>query len=121
MTDPRGTRTRPRSERRSRLSPRAPICLASLVLASLALVLVPAPVAVGAPTATLKVSALPIPGFPHTGNILGAGAEVEVEMTISGTEYGGFPSPLTGLNLYAPAGVSVDAAGFPSCQPSGLG
>jgi hypothetical protein len=86
------------------------------VLASLAL----APVAAGAPTATLKVSAIPIPGFPGTGDILGAGAEVEVAMTISGTEYGGFPSPLTGLSFYAPAGVGVHTAGFPICEPSVL-
>jgi hypothetical protein len=87
-----------------------------LVLASLAL----APVATAAPTATLKVSALPIPGFPGTGDILGAGAEVEVQMTISGTEYGGFPSPLTELNFFAPAGVGVDATGFPICAAAVL-
>jgi hypothetical protein len=114
MTGVRETPVRSRFEQRSRLG------LTSLVLASLALVLVLAPVAVGAPTATLKASALPIPGFGGTGDILGAGAEVEVEMTISGSEYGGFPSPLTGLNLYAPAGVGVDAAGFPTCAASVL-
>ena len=51
-----------------------------------------------APTVTLKTTALPIPGFPGTGDILGAGAETEVQATITGTEYGGFPSPLVLLS-----------------------
>jgi hypothetical protein len=92
-------------------------CLASLlILASLAL----APVAVGAPVVTLKVKAIPIPGFPGTGNILGAGSAVEVQSTISGTEYEGFPSPLTALNLYAPAGIGLNSAGFPVCANATL-
>src|SRR5271167_1377212 len=41
-----------------------------------------------APTFTFKTEALPIPGFPHTGDILGAGAVIQVEGKISGTEYG---------------------------------
>jgi hypothetical protein len=76
--------------------------------------------ALAAPTATLKIRAIPIPGFPGTGNVLGAGAEVEDQMTISGTEYGGFPSPLTGINVYAPAGIKLDSAGFPTCAPTVL-
>ena len=31
------------------------------------------------PTVTFKAKAVPIPGFPHTGNILGAGAAVQAE------------------------------------------
>jgi hypothetical protein len=89
-----------------------------LVLGSLLPAL--APNAVATPAVTFQMTALPIPGFPGTGDILGAGAEVETQMTISGTEYGGFPSPLTGLNLYAPAGAGVDSAGFPACEPSAL-
>jgi len=38
-----------------------------------------------APTFAFKTKALPIPGFPDTGNILGAGAVIQVEATISGT------------------------------------
>lgn len=76
--------------------------------------------AAAAPTATLKAKAIPIPGFRGTGNVLGGGAEVELEVTISGTEYGGFPSPLTGLDVYAPAGLRVTPAGFPTCTPSVL-
>ena len=67
------------------------------------------------PTATLKVTPVPIPGFAGTGDILGAGAEAEVEMTIHGTEYGGSPSPLVGLTFYAPKGVRVIPTGFGTC------
>jgi hypothetical protein len=88
------------------------LCL-TLVLVSPAL----ASVASAAPTATFNVAALPIPGFRGTGDILGAGAEVEVEVTIKGTEYGGFPSPLTGIDVYAPAGATVTPAGFATCAP----
>ncbi len=95
---------------------RMSVCLALVVVASLAL----ASSAFATPTATFKVSALPIPGFPGTGNILGAGAEVEVQVTIAGTEYGGFPSPLTAINLYAPVGVRVTSTGFATCAPSVL-
>lgn len=35
--------------------------------------------AAAAPVVTFKVKTAPIPGFPGTGNILGAGAAVEVE------------------------------------------
>lgn len=72
------------------------------------------------PAVTLKVKALPIPGFSGTGDMLGAGAEVEVQSTISGTEYGGYPSPLTGINLYSPAGSKITPAGFVTCANSVL-
>ena len=45
-------------------------CLAVLGLAVLGL----SASASAAPTITMKAVAVPIPGFPHTGNILGAGA-----------------------------------------------
>jgi hypothetical protein len=76
--------------------------------------------AVAAPTATLEVRAIPIPGFPGTGNILGAGAEVEDQMTISGTEYGGYPSPLTGIDVYTPKGIKLNPAAFAVCAPTVL-
>jgi hypothetical protein len=90
--------------------------LALLVVASSVL----ASTASAAPTATLDVRAIPIPGFPGTGDVLGAGAAVEVQVTISGSEYGGFPSPLTAIDLYAPIGVRVTPAGFATCAPSAL-
>jgi hypothetical protein len=97
-------------------------CVTLLVLASL---LVPASLvfvgtAAAAPRVTLKLTPIPIPGFPHTGDILGAGAEVEAEATISGSEYGGFPSPLTQLIIFAPIGVKVTATGFATCAPAVL-
>jgi hypothetical protein len=68
-----------------------------------------------APTVVVKGRAVPIPGFPHTGNILGAGAAVEAEVKISGTEYGGFPPPLIGITVYLPTGVKIDTRDFPTC------
>jgi hypothetical protein len=78
------------------------------------------------PTVKIKASAIPIPGFPHTGNIYGAGAAVKSEVTISGTEYGGFPPPLIGVNVYLPKFTKLHTAGFPTCpvatlEPSGPG
>jgi hypothetical protein len=95
---------------------RASACQALLALACLAF----AVTASATPTATLEMTAVPIPGFPGTGDILGAGTEVEVQVTISGTEYGGFPSPLVGANFYSPAGVRVTAKGFGNCVSSVL-
>lgn len=90
--------------------------LTLLLLASFAL----AGDASAAPVVTFKVNALPIPGFRGTGDILGAGSEVETQVTISGTEYGGFPSPLTGINIFAPDGGRVTPTGFPTCALSVL-
>lgn len=89
------------------------------LFASLAL-LVLAPVASATPAVTLKATPLPIPGFPGTGNIPGAGVEVRTEVTVSGTEYGGFPSPVTRVNVFAPSGVKVNSGAFPTCAPAAL-
>jgi hypothetical protein len=89
----------------------APLLLA---LASTALIAL-AGVASAAPTVTVKGRAVPIAGFPGTGNILGAGAAVQVEVKISGTEYGGFPPPLIGFNAYLPTGVHLHPQGFKTC------
>lgn len=91
-------------------------CLAPLMIAALC----SAAGASAAPTVTLRVVPLPIPGLAGTGDILGAAAEVETDVTIGGSEYGGFPSPLTELTFYAPSGVEVDSAGFPTCAPAVL-
>jgi hypothetical protein len=96
---------------------RASTCLALLGLAVLGL---PA-VASAAPTVTLVAKPVPIPGFPGTGDILGAGAAVEAKYTIKGTEStGGVPSQITGVNFYLPAGTKINAAGFVTCAPSTL-
>jgi hypothetical protein len=93
---------------------RMPIALTVLGLVVLGLT----STASAAPTFTFKVTAVPIPGFPHTGDILGAGAALEVEGTISGTEYGGFPPPLTEIKFYAPAGAKLHPQGFVTCAPT---
>ncbi len=72
-------------------------------------------VASAAPTVSVKAEAVPIPGFPGTGNILGAGAAVQSEITISGTEYGGYPPPLIGVSVYLPKGTKLHPQGFPTC------
>jgi hypothetical protein len=74
--------------------------------------------AFAAPTLTLKTTALPIPGFPGTGNILGAGAVIRVEGTVSGSEYGGFPPPVTEVRFYGPATAKLRPQGFATCAPS---
>src|SRR6202023_2904914 len=82
------------------------------------------------PTITsFKITAVPIPGFPSTGNIRGAGAVltgppalpgnirgagavIQGHAAISGTEYGGFPPPLIGIKFYAPSGAKLHPQGF---------
>ena len=86
--------------------------LAALALAALAL----APPAYGAPEVLFKVLPVPITGFPGTGYRHGAGAALQVEYRISGTEYGGFPPPLIGVRFYLPAGTRLHPAGFPTCS-----
>ena len=93
---------------------RASTCLALLGLAVLGL----SATASAAPTITLKAEAVPIPGFPHTGNILGAGTAFKSEFTIAGTEYGGFPAPLIGVKFYGPAGAKLSPQGFATCSPT---
>jgi hypothetical protein len=95
---------------------RAAICWALAALTTAAFTAT----AAATPKVTFQASAIPIPGFPGTGDILGAGAEVEVRVTISGAEYGGFPSPLIGMAIYAPSGVTVSDKGFGSCASSAL-
>jgi hypothetical protein len=99
------------STRREILMRRASTCLALLGLAVLGL----SATASAAPTITMQAEAVPIPGFPGTGNILGAGAALQTKFTISGTEYGGFPPPLIGVKFYGPAGAKLTTAGFPTC------
>lgn len=80
-------------------------------------------------TASLQVKVVPIPMNPSakngpsyrgTGNILGAGAAFEGDLQIQGDEYGGFPPPVTGFSLWAPAGVKLHPQGFPICPQAVL-
>ncbi len=95
------------------------VCLAAIAVG------LPAAAAQAAPKVTVKAKVLPVPinpsspkspTYPKTGNILGAGASVETQFTISGTEYGGFPSPLTGVVVYLPAGTKLHPSGFTTCS-----
>jgi hypothetical protein len=95
--------------------------IAGLAALALSVAILPLPAtATAAPVVTFKAEPVPIAGFPHTGFILGAGAALEAEYHISGTEYGGFPPPLVGVNFYLPAGVVLHPNGFPTCPPSVL-
>jgi hypothetical protein len=94
---------------------RASTCLALLGLAVLGL----STAASAAPTVTFKAKAVPLKGFPHTGNFLGAGAAVQAEYTIKGSEYpGGVASPLTGVTFYLPKGSKLHPQGFVTCATS---
>jgi hypothetical protein len=96
-------------------------CIAAL---SLALVALPG-VASALPTVKFKAVAVPIPKkggghYPHTGNILGAGAAVQANYTIEGTEYLGSPPPVIGVNVYLPKGTKLHTSGFPTCSTATL-
>jgi hypothetical protein len=101
---------------RSRAGGACVACPAALVAAALAL-----PVAAGAaPTVTMVAKAVPIKGYRHTGNILGAGAALQTKFTITGTEYGGFPPPLIGVKFYGPKNAKLHPRGFKTCAPTTL-
>jgi len=94
---------------------------ASAVLAVLGLALLALPgIASAVPVVTFKAKAVPIPGFPHTGNILGAGAALQAEYTITGTEYLGAPPPLIGVTFWLPKGAVLHTSGFPTCTEETL-
>jgi len=90
---------------------------AMMGLAVLGVALLSLPSAASAvPTVKFKARAVPIPGYPHTGNILGAGAALQSEYTIEGTEYFGSPPPVIGVNFYLPKGSVLHPSGFPTCS-----
>ena len=95
---------------------RAFSCIAVLAVALMALTAV----ASAAPTITFKAKAVPIKGFPHTGNIRGAGTADQAEFTISGTEYLGSPPPVIGVNVFLPKGTKLHTTGFPTCSKATL-
>jgi hypothetical protein len=80
-----------------------------------------------APTVKFKARAVAIPRpgggtYPHTGDILGAGAALQAEFTITGSGYGataqnpaGGVPPLSGVNFYLPAGAKINASRFKTC------
>jgi hypothetical protein len=96
---------------------RASTCLALLGLAVLGL----PGAASAAPQLGLIAKPVPIPGFPGTGDKLGAGAAIEVKYTIKGTEaIGGVPSQITHVNFFLPAGTKINQTGFVTCPPATL-
>ncbi len=104
---------------------RASTCLALLGLAVLSLTGVASAstcsIAGPCPTISLVAKAVPITGFPGTGNILGAGAAVEAKYTIKGNEStGGVVSQITHVNFYLPAGAKINQTGFVTCPPATL-
>ena len=109
---------------RNRISSAAgPLRLRRLAILTSLLVSVPLLAAQSAsadPTVTFKAKAVPITGFAHTGNIKGAGAAFQAEFTIKGTEYGGFPPPLIGVNVYLPKGTKLHPSGFKTCPTATL-
>jgi hypothetical protein len=77
-------------------------------------------VADATPTVVARGKAVPIPGYPETGNIYGAGAAVLAEYEIKGNEYLGAPPPLAGINVYLPTGTTLHPGGFKTCPRSVL-
>jgi len=79
------------------------------------------------PTVKVKASAVPIPGFPGTGNFYGKGADVEATIEIEGSGYGataqnpkGSPPPISAVNVYLPKGVTLHPSGFATCSEATL-
>lgn len=72
------------------------------------------------PTVSLKAAIKPIPGIKGTGDRLGAGATLETEITISGTEYAGGPPPVTEVKGYFPKGTKINTKGFSTCNSKSL-
>jgi hypothetical protein len=72
------------------------------------------------PTVSLKAAIKPIPGFKHTGNILGAGATLQTEINITGSEYAGGPPPVTEVKGYFPKGTKINTKGFTTCTATKL-
>ncbi len=82
-------------------------------------------VASAAPTITARAAIVPIlknprktsgATYPGTGDILGAPAALEMEAKISGTEYGGFPSPVKQVKVFLPKGTKLNESGFAKCS-----
>ncbi len=92
------------------------MCALMLILAAL---MAPG-VASAEPTVKIEAEAVPIPGFPHTGDILGADTAARGEIAIEGNEYFGSPPPIIGVNVHLPLGVQLHPNGFPTCEASAI-
>lgn len=96
-------------------------CVAALAAAALAL---PGS-ALARPEVSVKAKIVPVPidaskpsspGYPGTGNLLGAPAALEATLRISGSEYFGGPSPVTHVTVDLPAGTKLHTQGFATCS-----
>jgi hypothetical protein len=103
------------------------ICLTVIGTALLAAPAQAAAEEVPAPTLRVKAAAVPIPGFPGTGNFYGKGADVEATVEIAGSGYGaslenpnGSVPPISAVNVYLPKGVKLHPSGFASCTQATL-
>jgi hypothetical protein len=108
---------------------RAPrtICLAALGVVALAAPAAASAEEIPAPTIRVKAQAVPIPGFPGTGDFYGKGADVEATFEVEGSGYGataqnpkGSPPPISAVNVYLPRGVKLHPSGFASCSEATL-
>ncbi|HXW58817.1 MAG TPA: hypothetical protein VEJ23_05005, partial [Solirubrobacteraceae bacterium] len=70
------------------------------------------------PVVTFTAAVVPIAGFHASGYRLGAGAAVRVAYAIAGSEYNGYPAPLSELKLELPPGWLVRPGGFDACPPA---
>jgi hypothetical protein len=102
-------------------------CVALLGLALLGTPTLASAEEIPAPTVRVKAAAVPIPGFPGTGNFYGKGADVEATLEIEGSGYGvtaqnphGSPPPISAVNVYLPKGVKLHPSGFASCTEATL-
>jgi hypothetical protein len=103
--------------------------LSLLALCLFASILGSAAVASAKPAVSVKAKIVPIPiepsspnspTYPGTGNILGAGAALEATLSISGSEYGGYPSPITQVVVELPSGTKLHQSGFATCPTAVL-
>jgi hypothetical protein len=107
---------------------RAPvICLALIASMLLAVPVQASAEEIPTPVLNVKAAAVPIPGFPGTGNFYGKGADVEATAEISGSGYGSTPQnpkgsvpPVSAVNVYLPKGVKLHPSGFGSCAEATL-
>jgi hypothetical protein len=101
----------------------AACCLAAALALPAGLIGLPA-AASARPLVSVKARIVPVPidaskrsgpSYPHTGNLLGAPAALEATLQITGEEYFGAPSPLTGVVVDLPAGTRLHPQGFATC------
>jgi hypothetical protein len=103
------------------------LCLALFGVAALAAPAQASAEEIPLPTLKVKAAAVPIPGFPGTGNFYGKGADVEATLEIAGSGYGATPQnpngsipPISAVNVYLPKGVKLHPSGFGTCTEATL-